>query len=63
MGRHHEDLCYLFIDIRYLSLLLQAAQDPETLAGRVLMRSASWVRGPTSTTNGALSEKEEVEIA
>ena len=62
LGRHHEDRCDVPFDLGYLSLLLQAAQDPES-AGRGLTRCASWARGPTSTTTSALSAKEEVEIA
>ena len=46
--RHHEDRSDGTDDFRYLSLLLQAAQDPEILAGRVLTRSASWAGGSDS---------------
>ena len=61
LGRHHDDRCDVPIDFRYLSSLLQAAQDPETSLGE-FSRGVRVGPGPTSTTTGALSEKEEVEI-
>ena len=33
LGRHHEDRCDAPVDFRYLSLLLQAAQDPASSLG------------------------------
>ena len=51
LERRHEDRRDVATDFRYLSLLLQAVQDPEISLG-------DWARGQTPSITGTLSEKE-----
>ena len=49
--------CWVFV------VIASGCTGPRNFAGRVLLRGASWAGGPTPTTTGALSDKEEVETA